>query len=349
MRRGEVVRFFFTNVSNTRLYNLSFGGAPMKVVGSDIGKFEHEAWVTSIVLAPAERYIVDVQFTESGVTALTNRVQSLNHVRGNFFAESHTLATIDVRSDGCGRGERGGRSHQIVPHAAAQRRCIGRHRSLPFAVHARRRSHAHVDAAHAQSSRAGRRHAARADGARRLERWDADGELAGERTRGELDSARAGDGPREHGCHVDVRARRRRQTALHQRRRRRRIRCRIRSTSTDSAFSCCRATAWRTTIWSGKTRRSSPPAKPSTCCSNYRTRDAGCCTVTSPSILGTGMMTVFEVQALRGNLPMKPMTRRIITRAALAFATLARPRVDRHARAHAQSSDIARPALGRTP
>ena len=63
VRRGEVVRFFFTNVSNTRLYNLSFGGAPMKVVGSDIGKFEHEAWVTSIVLAPAERYIVDVQFT----------------------------------------------------------------------------------------------------------------------------------------------------------------------------------------------------------------------------------------------------------------------------------------------
>jgi suppressor of ftsI len=99
VRRGEVVRFFFTNVSNTRLYNLSFGGAPMKVVGSDVGKFEHEAWVTSIVLAPAERYIVDVQFTESGVKALTNRVQSLNHARGNFFAESHTLATIDVQGD----------------------------------------------------------------------------------------------------------------------------------------------------------------------------------------------------------------------------------------------------------
>ncbi len=99
VRRGEVVRFFFTNVSNTRLYNLSFGGAPMKVVGSDIGKFEHEAWVTSIVLAPAERYIVDVQFTESGATALTNRVQSLDHARGNFFAESHTLATIDVGAE----------------------------------------------------------------------------------------------------------------------------------------------------------------------------------------------------------------------------------------------------------
>ncbi len=105
VRRGEVVRFFFTNVSNTRLYNLSFGGAPMKVVGSDVGKFEHEAWVTSIVLAPAERYIVDVQFTESGATALTNRVQSLNHARGNFFAESHTLATIDVQGDAVGAAD----------------------------------------------------------------------------------------------------------------------------------------------------------------------------------------------------------------------------------------------------
>jgi suppressor of ftsI len=111
VRRGEVVRFFFTNVSNARLYNLSFGGAPMKVVGSDIGKFEHEAWVTSIVLAPAERYIVDVQFTESGVTALTNRVQSLNHMRGNFFAESHTLATIDVRSDGVSGAVSGADDH----------------------------------------------------------------------------------------------------------------------------------------------------------------------------------------------------------------------------------------------
>lgn len=99
VKRGEVVRFFLTNVSNARMYNLSFGGARMKVVGSDIGKFEHEAWVTSVVLAPAERYIVDVQFTEPGRTALVNKVQSLNHMYGNFFGEAHTLATIDVQPE----------------------------------------------------------------------------------------------------------------------------------------------------------------------------------------------------------------------------------------------------------
>ncbi|NIP78040.1 MAG: multicopper oxidase domain-containing protein, partial [Gemmatimonadetes bacterium] len=61
-KRGEVVRFFLTNVSNTRTFNLSFDGARMKVVGSDVGRFEREAWVDNVVLAPAERYIVDARF-----------------------------------------------------------------------------------------------------------------------------------------------------------------------------------------------------------------------------------------------------------------------------------------------
>ena len=96
VRRGEVVRFYLTNASNTRTYNLSFGGARMKVLGSDVGKFEHEAWVTSVVIAPAERYIVDVQFTDAGETPMVNAVQSLNHMAGSFFSERHTLGRILV-------------------------------------------------------------------------------------------------------------------------------------------------------------------------------------------------------------------------------------------------------------
>ena len=94
VRRGEIVRFYLTNASNTRTYNLSFGGSRMKVLGSDLGKFEHEAWVTSVVLAPAERYIVDVQFIAAGETPMVSAVQSLNHMAGNFFSERHTLGRI---------------------------------------------------------------------------------------------------------------------------------------------------------------------------------------------------------------------------------------------------------------
>ncbi|MDQ4080467.1 MAG: multicopper oxidase domain-containing protein, partial [Gemmatimonadota bacterium] len=39
VRRGEVVRFFLTNTSNTRTFNLSFGGARMKIVAADVGTF----------------------------------------------------------------------------------------------------------------------------------------------------------------------------------------------------------------------------------------------------------------------------------------------------------------------
>ncbi len=119
--RGEVVRFYFTNVSNTRTFNVSFqqeagpqrdsraeytasGGMqrvpdsplPIKVVGSDIGKFEHEQMVESVVIAPAERYVVEVRFDEPGEFHLNNQVQAINHRFGTFFPEVDTLGVIRV-------------------------------------------------------------------------------------------------------------------------------------------------------------------------------------------------------------------------------------------------------------
>ncbi len=96
VRRGEVVRFFLTNVANTRTYNLSFGGLPIKVVGSDLGKFEREEWTENVVIAPAERYIVEVRFDQPGEVAMTNFVQALDHFYGNFFPEVDTLTRIQV-------------------------------------------------------------------------------------------------------------------------------------------------------------------------------------------------------------------------------------------------------------
>src|SRR5690606_2526750 len=55
VQKGAVVRFFFTNVANTRTFNVSFPNARMKVVGTDIGRYEEEAWVESVVIAAAER------------------------------------------------------------------------------------------------------------------------------------------------------------------------------------------------------------------------------------------------------------------------------------------------------
>jgi len=101
VRRGEVVRYYLTNVSNARVYNLSFGaGALMKVVASDAGKFEHETWSSNIVIAPAERYVVDVRFDSAGRVALTNRVQALDHMYGVYSPEVDTLGVVTIASGG---------------------------------------------------------------------------------------------------------------------------------------------------------------------------------------------------------------------------------------------------------
>ncbi len=94
--RGEVVRFFLTNVSNTRTFNLTFGGAPMKVVGSDIGLYERETWSPTVVIGPAERSIVHVRFDEAGSYALTNRVVGMDHLGGRFIDEVDTLGVVTV-------------------------------------------------------------------------------------------------------------------------------------------------------------------------------------------------------------------------------------------------------------
>jgi FtsP/CotA-like multicopper oxidase with cupredoxin domain len=96
VRRGEVVRFYLTNTSNTRTFNLSFPGARLKVVGSDVGPYATEAWVESVVIGPAERYVVHARFDRPGRTALVSRVRGLDHLYGRFFAESDTLGVLEV-------------------------------------------------------------------------------------------------------------------------------------------------------------------------------------------------------------------------------------------------------------
>ena len=96
---GEVVRFFLTNASNTRVFNLSFTGARMKVIASDGGPLEREKLVPSVMIAPAERYVVDVQFDRPGSAGLLNRVRGLDHLFGRFFQEIDTVNGARVAKD----------------------------------------------------------------------------------------------------------------------------------------------------------------------------------------------------------------------------------------------------------
>jgi suppressor of ftsI len=94
--KGDVVRLMLTNVSNTRSFNLSLTGARLKLVATDVSRYEHEQMVSNITIVPAERYIVDARFDSAGTFALTNRVQALNNFAGEYAPEVDTLAIVTV-------------------------------------------------------------------------------------------------------------------------------------------------------------------------------------------------------------------------------------------------------------
>lgn len=93
---GEVVRFHLTNVANARTFNLSMDGAPIKLVAGDLSRFQREEWVSSVILGPAQRYVVEVRFDQPGEYAVMNRVQGLNHMMAEFTAEYDTLGIVSV-------------------------------------------------------------------------------------------------------------------------------------------------------------------------------------------------------------------------------------------------------------
>jgi FtsP/CotA-like multicopper oxidase with cupredoxin domain len=124
--RGEVVRFFFTNVSNTRAFNLSFPGARMKVVAGDVGNYEREQWVESVVIGPAERYVVHVRFDRPGDIALVNRVRGLDHLYGRFFSEEDTLGVVHVSASA--GGSNGSASFETLRADTAARASVARYR-----------------------------------------------------------------------------------------------------------------------------------------------------------------------------------------------------------------------------
>src|SRR5438477_3228360 len=88
-RRGEVVRLYFTNTANTRVFNVTLPGAQMRLVGADAGHYEHEELVDEVLLAPSERVVVDVLFSDSGELALEHRTPE----------RAYRLAAINVADE----------------------------------------------------------------------------------------------------------------------------------------------------------------------------------------------------------------------------------------------------------
>jgi len=80
--KGEVVRFYLTDTANTRMFKINFGGAKMKLVGGDNGRYEKEQFVDSVTLSPSERAIVDVLFDKPGTYEIEHRNPDASYLLG---------------------------------------------------------------------------------------------------------------------------------------------------------------------------------------------------------------------------------------------------------------------------
>jgi FtsP/CotA-like multicopper oxidase with cupredoxin domain len=97
---GERIRLFLTNAAGARTWNLSFSEmTPIALVGGDIGSYAQPVPVDHVVLAPAERQVVDVEFPRPGRYVLLNRVRALDHLNGRFFPQVDTLGVVQVSPD----------------------------------------------------------------------------------------------------------------------------------------------------------------------------------------------------------------------------------------------------------
>ncbi len=88
-KKWEIIRMYFTNVSNTRPYNIKIPWAKIKLVWGDNGKYEKETFIENFVIAPAERYIVEVYFPDSGTFEIQN----------NTPVSKYTLWKIEVNEE----------------------------------------------------------------------------------------------------------------------------------------------------------------------------------------------------------------------------------------------------------
>jgi len=80
VQQGAITRLYFTNVANTRTFDLVLPGASVKLVGGDLGRIEQEKMVEDIIIAPAERYVVEVYYKDAGTYAIEHRGKKIGTV-----------------------------------------------------------------------------------------------------------------------------------------------------------------------------------------------------------------------------------------------------------------------------
>lgn len=80
IEQGQINRFFLTNVANTRVFDLGFEGTEIKHVGGDVGRIQKEEFIDDVIIAPAERYIIETMYPKTGTYEISHRGEKIGEV-----------------------------------------------------------------------------------------------------------------------------------------------------------------------------------------------------------------------------------------------------------------------------
>lgn len=70
MKQGEIKQISFINTANARPFRISIPGMKMKLIAGDNSVYQKQSFVESLIIAPAERYTVQIYAEKSGTYTL---------------------------------------------------------------------------------------------------------------------------------------------------------------------------------------------------------------------------------------------------------------------------------------
>ncbi len=99
VKAGEITRAYITNVANTRTFQLEFKGALSKLVGGDMGRIEKEKMIASQIIAPAERYVVELYYEQPGTYPIVHRGKTIGTVTVESSTTNHKSEFMTLRNN----------------------------------------------------------------------------------------------------------------------------------------------------------------------------------------------------------------------------------------------------------
>ena len=96
VKKGEVIRFYFTNSASVRPFNLAIKGAKLKLVGGDNGAYEREEWKDTVLITPSERAVIETRFDVPGEYDIQNKTPDGTTRLGRIIVSDESLVSANV-------------------------------------------------------------------------------------------------------------------------------------------------------------------------------------------------------------------------------------------------------------